>query len=134
MIITLIPCGGGEENATDITYRIQLDEKEYDLRFRYLQREGNVASGTPTKADDWYLTLGLTGRPPFIKTALRTGRDILQRIRYHPDCPKGTLLLADYTAESSLTTGGAFNPERVNREDLGIDKRFKLVYGVETAI
>ena len=128
MPISLIPCGGGIEELTDITYRIQLEDKEYDFRFKYLQREGNVASGTTTKADDWYLLLGLTGKDPFIKTSLRTNRDILQRIRYHPDCPTGQLLLMDYIADSSYTIGGAYNPERVNREDLGMDKRFRLVY------
>ena len=131
MTISLIPCGGGEEVLPDVTYRIRLEDKDYDLRFRYLQRMSNIASGNPQIADDWYLYLGLTGREPFIKTVVRTNRDILRIIRYNPDCPKGTLILRDYIAESSYTTGGQYNPERVTLEGLGVNKRFQLVYWSE---
>jgi hypothetical protein len=129
MTISLLPCGGGGvDELTDITYRIKLENKDYDVRFRYLQRESNIASGDKIIADEWYLYLGLSGRTPFLKTALRTNRDLLRQVRYNPDCPTGDLILRDYIADSSDSTGGQYNPERVNFSDLGKDKRFRLVY------
>lgn len=128
MQVKLIPCGGGQEELTDVTYRIRLENKEYDFRFRYLQRESNVASLNKVIADDWYLYLGISGKEPFLKTALRTNRDILKLIRSHPDCPKGDLILRDYIADSSDSSGGQYNPERVSLSTLGKDKRFRLVY------
>ena len=134
MTISFIPCGGGKELLPDVTYRIRLEDKEYDFRFRYLQRESNVASVNKGVADDWYLYLGLTGKEPFLKTSLRTNRELLQLSRSNPDCPKGDLILKDSVAVSSVFTGGAYNPERVTFEGLGTDKRFKLVYWSEDQI
>lgn len=134
MSISFIPCGGGEEELTDITYRVRLEDQEYDFRFRYQQRESNISSGNKVIADEWYLYLGLTGKEPFLKTALRTNRELLKLSRANPDCPLGDLILKDSVAVSSVFTGGAYNPERVTFADLGKDKRFKLVYWSEDQV
>ncbi len=128
MTTLILPCGAAAENQTDITYRVPLEGKEYDLRYKYLQRESNIASGNSVIADEWYLFIGLTGKAPFIKTALRTNREFLDMFRYHPDCPEGTIVLRDSIADASTVSGGSYNPERVTYEDLGQDKRFKVLY------
>lgn len=128
MTILILPCGPASENQTDITYRVPLEGKEYDIRYKYLQRESNIASGKPVIADEWYVYLGLTGKPPFIKTALRTNREFLEMYRYHPDCPAGNIVLRDSIADSSVVSGGNYNPERVTYDELGQDKRFKVLY------
>lgn len=127
MTVKVLPCGGGDQELPDVTYRETLDGRSYDLRFRYLQRESNV-SGTKVIADEWMFYLGLSGRAPFFKTMLKTNRDLLQQIKYHPDCPQGDLILRDTIADNSFLNGGNYNPERVTFSELGKDKRFRLVY------
>lgn len=123
-IITALPCGGG----VDVTYKVNIENTWYDLRFKYLQRLTNEATKTPVKADQWTLYFGLTGKTPFLVTPLKTNRQLLSRIKYHPDCPVGDLELRDYIADKSESTGGMYNPERVSFENLGINERFRLYY------
>ena len=124
MAILFLPCGGG----SDITHRVNLDGKEYDFRFRYLQRETNVATGTPIYADEWKLYIALTGGSTILETSLKTNRDLLAPYQYRTDCPQGVMILRDTVADNSLFVGDGYFPERVGFNTLGIDKRFRLVY------
>lgn len=114
-----------EESPDKIYKSITLDEVSYDIRIKYLQRLTNEAT-TPVKADEFILELSLSGGAPFIKTSLKTSRDVLRPFRYLDDCPQGYLILRDYTALNSLLKGGVYQPERVSYGTLG--KRFILTY------
>lgn len=124
MAVYYLKCGGDP----DITYQIRLENVIYDFRFRYLQRLTNVAAGTPVKADEWKLSVSLSGQPTLFETALRTNRDLLVQYRNLSDCPKGSLMLRDMVADEAYALGKDYSPERVDYENLGIDKRFRLVY------
>ena len=113
--------------SPDKTYKVTLDGKSYNLRIKYLQRLTNVATGHPIKADEFSMELSIAGGEPFIYSALKTNRNILRPYRARPDCPTGTLMLRDFTADSSLAdTGKDYFPERVTYDQLGI--RFILIY------
>lgn len=122
MAVRIIPL----EQNPDKTYRVTLDDVTYDLRVRYNQRETNVSTGNPIKADEFEISLGLTGRTPNIKTPLKTNRDLLRQHRYKEDCPKGALVLRDISADRSLLEGGLYDPDRVGYNTLGT--RYQLFY------
>lgn len=110
----------------DKTYRVTLEGITYDIRVRYNQRETNVATGNPIKADEFEISIGLTGKTPEIKTPLKTNRDLLRQHRYKASCPQGVLVLRDISADSSLYEDGLYDPDRVGYDTLGT--RYKLVY------
>lgn len=110
----------------DKTYKVTLDGQTYDLRVRYNQRETNVATGTPIKADEFTISIGLTGRTPNIQTPLKTNRNILRPHRYKEDCPEGVLVLRDISADTSKAEGGLYDPDRVGYDTLGT--RYLLIY------
>ena len=116
----------------DTTYKVTLDGQSYDIRVRYNQRETNVATGNPIKADEFEILIGLTGRTPSIKTPLKTNRDILRQHRYKDDCPKGVLVLRDNSADRSRSEGGLYDPDRVGFDTLGT--RYVLVYIEEVTL
>lgn len=108
------------------TYKsVDLDGTKYDITIKYLQRLTNEAT-TPVKADEFILDLALAGGDPFLSTSLKTNRDVLKPFRYKDDCPKGILMLRDYTAIKSLLIGGVYMPERVSYDTIGT--RFILTY------
>lgn len=122
MAIRIIPL----KQDADNTYKITLDFVTYDIRVRYNQRETNVATGNPIKADEFEMSIGLSGREPNIKTPLKTNRDLLAQHRYKEDCPAGVLVLRDLSADRSRAEGGLYDPDRVGYDTLGT--RYLLVY------
>lgn len=122
MAIKIIPL----KQDADTTYKVILGSVTYDLRVRYNQRETNVATGNPIKADEFEISLGLTGRTATIKSPLKTNRDILRQHRYKEDCPSGILVLRDLTADRSSAEGGLYDPDRVGYDTLGT--RYVLLY------
>ncbi|AUR86376.1 hypothetical protein NVP1084O_169 [Vibrio phage 1.084.O._10N.261.49.F5] len=111
----------------DKTYKVTLDGKSYNLRIKYLQRLTNEATGNPIKADEFTISISLAGGEPFITTSLKTNRNILKMYRARENCPKGILMLRDYTADFNFAnTGEGYTPERVSYSELGT--RFILIY------
>lgn len=126
MSSTIILPSGGEP---DITYRVLMDGANYEVTFKYLQRETNVSSGNPIFADEWRIIISLSGGNVLVNTPLKTNRDILAPYRYKDGCPQGVLVLLDLLAEDLRgDLRDQYRPERVTYEDLGADKRFRLVY------
>lgn len=117
---------GNEDPDQTTTFSLDSGGKRYDIRVKYNQRLGNVATSRTTY-DAWKLYISLTGQEPFIETPLKTSRDLLASHRYKTDCPKGVLVLSD-TAALLATSDPAYNysPERVTFEELGT--RFQLTY------
>lgn len=122
MAIRVIPL----KQDADTTYKVTLDSVTYDLRVKYNQRETNVATGNPIKADEFEILIGLSGRTPNIKTPMKTNRDLLRQHRYKEDCPAGVLVLRDLSADKSKVEGGLYDPDRVGYDTLGT--RYLLVY------
>ena len=116
------------QKGVDITYRVTLEGRQYEMRIKYNTRVANTGLVNETPADSFSLTLSLAGAStPILKTPLKTERDILRPYRYIEDCPKGTLILRDVFALRSLNNGGVYNPERFAYEQM---ERFKLFYSV----
>lgn len=115
-------------NNTDKTYRFTLSGQDYDVRLRYLSRLTNVANGKNIKADEWIISIALTGTTPVINSSLKTNRNILEMHRYKSSCPAGTLFLRDELAdrERAIEDGYDYSPERVTLEGMG--DRWKLIY------
>lgn len=124
MSMFYIPCG----TDPDVTYNVELEGIRYDFRFRYLQRQTNVATGSPILADEWLLILSVSGKSEILRTSLKTNRDLLSPYRYRENCPPGELQLRDITADISLSNNGDYSPERVGLDSLGQDKQFRLMY------
>ncbi len=109
----------------DRTYKVALGERNYDVRIKYLQRITNETT-TPILADQFTLEIGVSGADPFLIAPLKTNRNVLEQVRHRAECPEGTLMLRDNTADDSIINGGVYRPERVGYDTIG--ERFSLQY------
>lgn len=94
-------------NTADSVLRVNLEGRAYDIRYRW----NNLS-------ECWYIYLGFSGEEPIFKTKLLVGFNILAPYRAIPGVPKGALYLVDTLKEYG----------RPSKNDIGIDKRFKIVY------
>lgn len=94
-------------NTVDSVLRVNLEGRAYDIRYRW----NNLS-------ECWYIYLGFSGEEPIFKTKLLVGFNILTPYRAIPGVPKGALYLVDNLKEYG----------RPSKNDIGIDKRFKIVY------
>ncbi|UUW39696.1 hypothetical protein VP14_009 [Vibrio phage VPMCC14] len=108
------------------TYRITLDGVSYDITLQYNQRLINQSTNFPNSADEFTISVSLTGEDPIFKSPLKTNRDVLEPYKYRDGCPQGSLMLRDVAADSSLINGNLYAPERVSYS--GIGTRFVLLY------
>lgn len=99
----IVPFG----STVDSVLSVNLEGRTYDLRYRW----NNLSNC-------WYLYLGFAGAEPILKTKLLVGFDILAPYKTKEGVPKGTLYLFD-----TLKQYG-----RPEEDNIGIDKRFKIVY------
>lgn len=93
--------------TADDQYTTSLEGQGYDIRLRWNAR-----------SESWFLYIGFTGQTPALKTRLTTNRDLLTVYRSNEGVPPGKLYLIDYEKLYG----------RVSRDNLGVNKRFKLVY------
>lgn len=122
MAITYIPV----DQDPNKTYRVTLDGQGYDITLRYNQRLINVSTGFPTSADEFTISVALTGEDEIFKCPLKTNRDVLETYKYREGCPQGSLMLRDVAADTNLIDGKYYAPERASYE--GIGTRFVLLY------
>lgn len=115
------------EPSPDATYKVELESVVYDIRIRYNQRVTNKNSTLPeTKADEFTISLAVSGEDPLFTTPLKTNRDLLRMFRYITDVPSGNLQLRDNSADNNLANGKYYAPERLTYDSLGT--RFSLYY------
>lgn len=113
--------------SPDATYTVEMENVVYDIRIRYNQRVTNKNSILPeTKADEFTLTLSVSGEDPLFTTSLKTNRDLLRMYRYISGVPSGVLQLRDKSADRNLANGKYYAPERLTYNSLGT--RFALYY------
>lgn len=115
MRLLYLPCGNGGLDATDVTHQITIDDKKYDLRFRWSTQDGDSSD---SESGSWTMSLGLASEEPLMTSKLTVGRPLLNKIKYMPDCPSGFMVISD-------TSG---SEDRITYSGLGIDKRFRLLY------
>lgn len=99
----VLECGDNPNETKSYT----LEGIGFDFRFRW-----------NTRSECWHCYIGRKGQAPACKIKLVTGTNLLKPFEYSPNTPAGRLFLFD-----TLKTYG-----KAGRDDLGIDKRFKLVY------
>lgn len=124
MTMYYLPCGGG----SNINYSITLEGTTYQFNYRYLQRETNLANMGGVYADEWRLYINTSGGDTILETPLKTNRNLLKPHYYKEDCPQGFLMLRDYLNDINYQDTGVYSPERVDYDNLGKDKRFRLIY------
>lgn len=122
-----LPCGGG----SNVTYSVTLEGTTYQFNYRYLQRETNLANMGGVYADEWRLYIRTSGGDTILETPLKTNRNLLKSYYYRENCPQGILMLRDYSSDINYADTGIYRPERVDYDNLGKDKRFRLVYMTE---
>jgi hypothetical protein len=109
----------------DASYKVGMNSQVYDLRIRYNQRTTNKST-TQVDADEFTLSLALSGKEPLFTTPLKTNRDLLRIYRYIEGVPSGELQLRDTLADQNLAQNKYYSPERVSYDTLGT--RFVLYY------
>lgn len=94
----------------DQEHKVSLDGSVYSLRFRW-----------NTLSECWHCYIGKIGGDFIAKFKLTVARDLLEAYRQIDGVPNGMLLLLDV----EKTTG------RCGRFDVGVGRRFQLVYLTE---
>ena len=107
------------------TYKVEMQGRVYDLTIRYNNKVSNK-SLKPVYADEFTLSLALSGQAPLFTTSMKTNRDLLRIYRYIDGVPKGVLQLRDSLADQNLEQNQYYAPERVSYDTLG--SRFILYY------
>lgn len=103
MAIWFLKCG----EDVDVTYSVVLEGDTYDLRLKWIDRD-----------QSWQCYIGLTGQDPAASFKITNGFDLLTPYKYRPGVPKGFLYAID--------TVSVFG--RIDFDNFGIDKRYRLVY------
>lgn len=96
------------EDNPDQVQRIQIEDQVYNFRFRWNSDVSN----------SWFCQIGGTGADYVCKFMLRVGFNLLAPYSANEGVPDGGL----YVIDSEQVWG------RVGRNDLGPDKRYKLMY------
>ncbi len=96
-----------DREAPDSTQTVSIEGVAYTLRFRWNNRSGS-----------WFFYLSPQGEDPLFKTRLVVGQDILEPYRGIPGVPLGGIFIVDTEKDYG----------RPGRNDLGISKRFQVVY------
>lgn len=94
-------------NSPNIVKTFTLEGTAYDFRFKW-----------NSMSECWHCFVGRAGQPPVCKFKLTIGDDLLAPYKYSTSVPPGNLYLFDF-----LTNYG-----RPGRDNLGVDKQFRLVY------
>ena len=94
-------------NSPNIVKTFTLEGTAYDFRFKW-----------NSMSECWHCFVGRAGQPPVCKFKLTIGSDLLEPYKYSTSTPPGVLRLYD-----TITTYG-----RPGRDNLGVDKQFRLVY------
>jgi hypothetical protein len=94
-------------DSADNTQTIVLEKVAYDVRMQWSTRD-----------EAWNVFWGISGEGVKFKFKIVNGLDLLKPYRAYDECPKGNLFILD----NERTYG------RVGRSNLGIGKRFSLMY------
>jgi len=94
-------------SSADMKMTVNLEGQAYDIRYRWNGR-----------SESWFLYIGMSGNTPVLKTRMVVGADLLFAYRGVPDLPPGRLFLTDVEKDYG----------RAGLEDVGLNKRFMLVY------
>lgn len=102
---SLVPTDATNTSYSQVT---RLGDRDYSLEFLYSARN-----------ETWTLTIGDgEGSPLFAGIPVTCGTDLLRGYHWHPDCPRGYLMVA-------ALTGGTKDPAL---GELGEDQRAWLVW------
>ena len=93
--------------TADFKYTVDLEGQAYDIRWRWNSR-----------SESWFLYIGFAGRQYVLKTRVTTNWNLLNNYSTVEGLPPGSLYLVDI--EKSYG--------RPSFDNVGIDKRFQLIY------
>lgn len=96
-----------DSDLPDSTTTLTLDDQEFDFRVRWNSFDCI-----------WYLYIGVQNENSALKVKLTCGHDLLEPYSHSEDLPAGSL----YIVDTERLYG------RVGRDNLGPDKRFKILY------
>lgn len=91
----------------DVTYTVVLEGNTYDLRLKWIDRD-----------ESWQAYIGTTGEDPSASFKITNGFDLLRPYKYMDGVPDGSLYAIDLVAIWG----------RIDYDNFGIDKRYRLVY------
>lgn len=103
MSVWTLKCG----EDVDVTYTIVLEGLTYDFRIKWIDRD-----------ESWECYVGLTGQDPSASFKITNGFNLLKPYHYKTGVPPGSLFATDLVSIFG----------RVDFDNFGIDKRFRLVY------
>lgn len=91
----------------DQTQRVQIGNTVYNFRIRW-----------SVDTECWYIYIGGVGSDPVFKNKMRVGVDLLRGFKSYDNVPPGSLFVFDIEQLFG----------RVDRDNLGIGRRFQLIY------
>lgn len=94
-------------DSPNIVKTYTLEGTAYDFRFKW-----------NSMSECWHCFVGRAGQPPSCKFKLTVGSDLLAPYKYSSSVPDGVLYLYDL-----ISLYG-----KPGRDNLGVDKQFRLVY------
>lgn len=103
MSVWELKCG----EDVDVTYTLVLEGETYDFRLKWIERD-----------EAWQCYIGLTGQDPSSTFKITNGFDLLKPYKYMTGIPPGSLYAIDIVSIYG----------RVDYDNFGISKRFRLVY------